>query len=97
MRSFNDGAQHDSQPCRVRPSTHHSDAALRLVRPGRTLQSGHWWRDKREQVVLKAEDILRQIDATNRRIDQLVYELYGLTDDEIHIVEEATRCSVPRP
>ena len=33
----------------------------------------------------------RQIDATDREIDQLVYELYGLTDDEIEIVEEATR------
>jgi hypothetical protein len=32
----------------------------------------------------------RQIDATDREIDQLVYELYGLTDDEIKIVEEAT-------
>ena len=26
-----------------------------------------------------------------RQIDQLVYELYGLTDDEIRIVEEATQ------
>jgi len=34
--------------------------------------------------------IQRQIDATDRRIDQLLYELYGLTDDEIRIVEEAT-------
>jgi len=25
------------------------------------------------------------------QIDQLVYELYGLTDEEIRIVEEATR------
>lgn len=33
--------------------------------------------------------IQRQIDATDRQIDQLVYELYGLTDDEIRIVEEA--------
>jgi len=31
----------------------------------------------------------RQIDATDRQIDQVVYELYGLTDDEIRIVEEA--------
>ncbi|MCL5966985.1 MAG: Eco57I restriction-modification methylase domain-containing protein [Deltaproteobacteria bacterium] len=29
----------------------------------------------------------RQIDATDRQIDQLVYELYGLTDEEIRIVE----------
>ena len=34
--------------------------------------------------------ILRQIDATDGQIDQLVYELYGLTEDEIRIVEEAT-------
>jgi hypothetical protein len=34
--------------------------------------------------------IERQIEATDREIDRLVYELYGLTDDEIKIVEEAT-------
>jgi len=28
-----------------------------------------------------------QIEATDRQIDRLVYELYGLTDDEIAIVE----------
>jgi type I restriction-modification system DNA methylase subunit len=31
----------------------------------------------------------RQIDATDREIDKLVYELYGLTDEEIKIVEGA--------
>ncbi|MCH9001044.1 MAG: restriction endonuclease subunit M, partial [Planctomycetes bacterium] len=35
--------------------------------------------------------IQRQIDATDRQIDQLVYELYDLTDEEIRIVEEATQ------
>ena len=30
----------------------------------------------------------RQIDTTDKQIDQLVYELYGLTEDEIKIVEE---------
>lgn len=35
--------------------------------------------------------IQRQIDATDRRIDQFVYELYGLTDEEIRIVEEVTQ------
>ncbi len=33
----------------------------------------------------------RQIAATDRQIDQLVYELYGPTDEEIRIVEDATR------
>lgn len=31
--------------------------------------------------------IQRQMDATDRQIDALVYELYGLTDDEIRFVE----------
>ena len=29
----------------------------------------------------------RQIEATDRQIDQLVYKLYGLTDEEIKIGE----------
>ena len=33
----------------------------------------------------------RQIDATDAQIDQLVYGLYGLTEDEIKIVEEAAK------
>jgi hypothetical protein len=32
----------------------------------------------------------RQINATDAQIDRLVYDLYGLTDDEIKIVERAT-------
>ncbi len=30
----------------------------------------------------------RRIEATDREIDTLVYELYGLTEEEIRIVEE---------
>jgi type I restriction-modification system DNA methylase subunit len=36
--------------------------------------------------------IQRQIDATDQQIDQLVYDLYGLTEKEVQIVEEATGC-----
>jgi hypothetical protein len=32
----------------------------------------------------------RQIEHTDRQIDALVYELYGLTAEEIALVEEAT-------
>jgi len=35
--------------------------------------------------------IQRQIDTTDHQIDNLVYELYGLTDKEIQIVEEKTK------
>ena len=33
------------------------------------------------------EFIQRQIDATDKQVDNLVYELYGLTEDEIKILE----------
>jgi hypothetical protein len=37
----------------------------------------------------QAKNVLqRQIETTDRQIDQLVYELYGLTDEEIKIVEK---------
>ena len=32
----------------------------------------------------------RQIEATNRQIDTLVYGLYGLTEEEIKIAEESS-------
>jgi len=32
----------------------------------------------------------RQADAIDRQINQLVYKLYGLTEDEIRIVEEGS-------
>jgi len=35
------------------------------------------------------EMLKRQIEATDRQIDKLVYEHYGLSDDEIRLVEEA--------
>jgi len=31
--------------------------------------------------------VKREIESTDRAIDQLVYELYGLTEEEIRIVE----------
>jgi hypothetical protein len=37
----------------------------------------------------------RQINALDRRIDRLVYDLYGLGDDEIRTVEEATKSPAP--
>ncbi len=51
---------------------------LQLHRQLATAKTGH------EQTQLQ-----RQIDATDRQIDRLVYELYGLTEDEIRIVEPA--------
>ena len=35
--------------------------------------------------------LARRIEATDRQIDRLVYELYGLTEEEIGIVEAGSR------
>lgn len=35
------------------------------------------------------EVLAGMIDATDRQIDRLVYELYGLTEEEIAVVEDA--------
>lgn len=37
----------------------------------------------------KAQTLKAEIDKTDKEIDQLVYELYGLTEEEIKIVEES--------
>ena len=38
----------------------------------------------------------RQIDATDQEIDRLVYDLYGLTEEEIKIVEAASVASLSK-
>ena len=47
-----------------------------------------YFNEYKEQLLLllKAE-----IEKTDREIDQMVYELYGLTPEEIEIVEKAVR------
>jgi hypothetical protein len=35
----------------------------------------------------EAQELQAQITATEKEIDQMVYELYGLTEEEILIVE----------
>jgi len=47
-------------------------------------------REQAAKLPQEKEQIQRQIDATDRQIDQLVYELYGLSEAEISIVEAAS-------
>ncbi len=47
------------------------------------------WMPYFEEQKAKALDLRQQIDTIDAEIDQMVYQLYGLTDDEIAIVEEA--------
>lgn len=45
------------------------------------------WEDYFETESKKAQDLKAQIDATDKAIDAMVYELYGLSEEEIEIVE----------
>lgn len=45
------------------------------------------WEDYFETESKKAQDLKAQIDKTDVAIDQMVYELYGLSEEEIGIVE----------
>ncbi|QPV64032.1 restriction endonuclease [Halosimplex litoreum] len=41
------------------------------------------------ETMARAEELEAKIERTDDLIDEIVYELYGLTDEEIAIVEEA--------
>lgn len=45
------------------------------------------WEDYFETESKKAQDLKAQIDTTDKAIDAMVYELYGLSEEEIGIVE----------
>jgi type I restriction-modification system DNA methylase subunit len=47
------------------------------------------WLDRFERLKKQALDIKNQIDQTDKEIDRMVYELYGLTEEEIQIVENS--------
>lgn len=45
------------------------------------------WEDFFNDYKQQCNELSAQISATDREIDKMVYELYGLTDEEIAIVE----------
>ncbi|MFY8187543.1 MAG: hypothetical protein ACOVLC_06230 [Flavobacterium sp.] len=47
------------------------------------------WEDYFLQEQQKAVTLKNEIDATDKEIDQMVYALYGLTEEEIEIVEKS--------
>ena len=49
------------------------------------------WFERFKRLKEEAQSIKALIDKTDKEIDQMVYELYGLTEDEIEIVENATK------
>jgi len=50
-------------------------------------QFDEYWADDFEETKKELVDLKQKIDDTDEKIDQLVYEIYGLTDEEIKIVE----------
>ena len=47
------------------------------------------WEDYFETESKKAQELKAQIDATDKAIDQMVYELYELSEEEINIIENS--------
>jgi len=46
------------------------------------------WMELFEEKKAEVVALQEEIDKTDREIDQMVYELYGLTEEEINIVEQ---------
>jgi hypothetical protein len=46
---------------------------------------------KEKEVVSEAKSLLRKVASIQTKIDALVYELYGLSEDEIRIIEGGGR------
>lgn len=61
---------------------------LNLV-PELTKKDEFEWMELFEENKKKAQELLSQIAKTEKEIDQMVYELYGLTEEEIAIVENS--------
>ena len=51
------------------------------------------WQDYFIEQKEEADKLKSVIDSTDREIDQMVYELYGLTQEEIEIVEKCQTTS----
>ena len=47
------------------------------------------WMDLFEENKKKALELKAEIDQTDKEIDRMVYELYGLSEEEIKIIEQA--------
>ena len=72
--------------------TNSSQGTLKVVvREGRAISTmALCYHSDRPGATIRRGVFQRQIAATDAEIDRLVYELYGLSEDEIAIVEEST-------
>lgn len=56
-----------------------------------TLKQQDEWEEYFNDYKQQCNELSAQISATDREIDKMVYELYGLTDEEIAVVEDSTK------
>jgi len=54
-----------------------------------TLSQKSEWEDYFTQEATKVLALKNEIDTTDKAIDKMVYELYGLTEEEIEIVDKS--------
>jgi type I restriction-modification system DNA methylase subunit len=73
-------------PILITEQSVHQDNLVKAVKRRLELQR----RVDSELNPIQIDKIQREIDTTDHYIDQIVYELYGLTEDEIHLVEETS-------
>lgn len=64
-------------------------AELQKTKIKLTLSEESEWMQYFNEQKQKAHSLKAEIDKTDREIDRMVYELYGLTEEEIKIVEES--------
>ena len=62
---------------------------LKRARINLSLSQEAEWEEYFEEEKLKVQSVQLKIDAIDRDIDNLVYELYGLNEEEIKIIENA--------
>ena len=67
---------------RINPIKARHDKMVSLVERMLALHKRPTARTPLEQAMVK-----REIESTDKGIDNLVYELYGLTEDEVNVVE----------
>jgi hypothetical protein len=60
-----------------------------IIIPPLTKKDEFEWLDLFEENKQKAQSLQVQITQTDKEIDAMVYELYGLTEEEIQIVENS--------
>ena len=72
---------------RSAPDSHRDENYVEV--PALTKKDEFEWMSLFEENKKKAQDLQTQINQTEHEIDQMVYELYGLTEEEIRIVENS--------